>query len=94
MLHALAPLLQAEPEGWWTSVIDFLDTPAPYSPFSEYLLVLFVLWLIARLERNAREKKGFETQAQDVLEEKYANGELSQPAYEKFRQDVTMRPRR
>lgn len=83
----------AEDSFLWT-VMDFLDTPAPYSPFSEYLLVLFILWLIARLHRNTRDKS-MDRQAQEVLDEKFADGELSQKAYEKFRQDVTRnRPKR
>lgn len=95
MSHILATLVQAEPAGWWASVKDFIDTPAPYSPFSEYLVVLFILWLIARLEHNARQKKeAFDAQAQEVLDDKYASGELSQSAYERFRQDISLRMRR
>lgn len=95
MAHILATLVQAEPAGWWTSFKDFIDTPAPYSPFSEYLVVLFILWLIARLEHNARQKKeAFDAQAQEVLDDKYASGELSQSAYERFRQDISLRMRR
>jgi len=98
MLPFLAVLLQSGPAsgagGWWQTVKDMVDTPAPYSPFSEYLLLLFILWLVARLEHSREErKKSFNKKAQDVLEEKYAAGELSRAAYEKFRQDVTMRPR-
>ena len=94
MVHALAMLLQptpaiAAPE-WWAYVVDFIDTPAPYRPFSEYLLVLFVLWLLARVEQRKKRRKDFAFQAQTVLEEKYENGELSRDAYEKFRQDTTM----
>lgn len=100
MLAHLMAMLQAqvavqEPEGWWYSLKEFVDTPAPYSPFSEYLLVLFILWLIARLEHSREERrKTFGKQAQEVLEDKYESGELSRSAYEKYRQDVSMRPRR
>jgi hypothetical protein len=97
MEFRLAMLLQVAPDtstGWWQAVKEFVDTPAPYSPFTEYLLLLFVLWLVARLEHSREErKKSFEKQAQDVLEEKFASGELSRTSYEKYRQDVTMRPR-
>jgi len=99
MLSNLAMMLQisaaaAEGGGWWQAVKDFVDTPAPYSPFTEYLLLLFILWLVARLEHARDERrKSFNKQAQDVLQEKYEQGELSKGAYEKFRQDVTMRPR-
>lgn len=77
--------------GWFGYVLDFIDTPAPYSPFSEYLLLLFVLWLIAR--RHER-RRSFDAQAQEVLDDKYAKGEISQKAYEKYRQDVAIRPKR
>ena len=99
MLAYLATLLQdvapaPTSGGWWQSLKDFVDTPAPYSPFSEYLLLLFVLWLVARLEHSReRRKKTFEKQAQEVLQDKFDQGELSRSAFEKFRQDVTMRPR-
>ena len=69
-------------------LIDFLDTPAPYSPFSEYLLVLFLLWLLAR---RAHAKKDFGGQAQDVLEEKFKKGEIDKKTYEKYRQELSMR---
>lgn len=77
---------------WVDSLLTFLDTPAPYSPLSEYLLVLFVLWLIAR--RHDRKKETFEKQAQEVLDEKLDQGELSKAAYDKFRQDLALRPKR
>jgi hypothetical protein len=77
---------------WVDAILTFLDTPAPYSPLSEYLLVLFVLWLIAR--RHDRKKDTFEKQAQDVLDDKLQMGELSQDAYDKFRQDLALRPKR
>jgi hypothetical protein len=69
----------------------FLDSPAPYSPFSEYLAVMFLLWLLAR---RGRKKETFERQAQDVLEEKYAKGEINKATYDKYRQDVSLRPKR
>jgi hypothetical protein len=73
------------------ALADFIDSPAPYSPFAEYLLLLFVLWFIARRQNR---RQSFDNQAQDVLDEKFAQGELSQKAYEKFRQDVSLRPKR
>lgn len=78
--------------GWWERLLTFVDSPAPYSPFSEYLLLLFIMWLIARL--SSRKAKSFDTQAQEVLDEKFADGELSPEAYEKFRQEMILRPKR
>ncbi|HSJ32628.1 MAG TPA: hypothetical protein VK933_14400 [Longimicrobiales bacterium] len=78
---------------WVDSILTFLDTPAPYSPLSEYLLVLFVLWLIAR-RSNRKSKDTFESQAQEVLDDKLQLGELSRDAYDRFRQDLILRPRR
>jgi hypothetical protein len=80
-----------ESDGFLERVKDFIDTPAPYSPFSEYLLILFILWLLAR---RAHRKESFDSQAQEVLDEKYARGEISKKAYEKYRQDVSLRPKR
>jgi hypothetical protein len=76
---------------WIQRVMDFVDTPAPYSPFSEYLLLLFILWLIAR---RANRRETFDTQAQDVLDQKYADGELTKKAYDKYRQEMALRPKR
>lgn len=96
-MNTMILLLQtaaAPPESgdWVDSILTFLDTPAPYSPLSEYLLVLFVLWLIAR--RHDRKQDTFEQQAQEVLDEKLHRGELSRDAYDKFRQDLSLRPKR
>jgi hypothetical protein len=92
----LITMLQAVPTDTERSLLqtmlDFIDTPAPYSPFSEYLLLLFVLWLLAR--RHDRRRRSFDTEAQEVLDDKYAKGEISQKAYEKYRQDVSLRPKR
>lgn len=71
--------------------MTFIDSPAPYSPFSEYLLVLLFLWLLAR--HDARKQGDFSRQAQDVLEEKYQSGELTKKAYDKYRQDISLRPK-
>jgi hypothetical protein len=96
MMTIIATLLQSpqikatHAAQWVDSVIAFLDTPAPFSPLTEYLLVIFVLWLLAR--RKAPEPN-FDEQAQEVLEAKLQGGELSQDAYDKFRQDMALRPK-
>lgn len=93
MMIALQAAADAAPAGTgvWQWIKDFVDTPAPYSPFSEYLLVLFVLWLLAR--RDGRRQGDFGRQAQDVLDEKYQQGEITKEAYDKYRQDISLRPR-
>jgi hypothetical protein len=94
---ALQVPLAAESQGmqWnmWEAIRTFINTPAPYSPFSEYLAVLFFLWLVARRNRKPTDAN-FSQQAQDVLETKHASGELSRKTYDKFRQDVALRPKR
>ena len=95
ILAVLQQAVPAESYGWWDRVRDFVDTPLPNSPFSEYLVVLFLLWLLARYDQaRIQKKRTFERQAQDVLEEKRESGELSQTAYDKYRQDVSLRPKR
>jgi hypothetical protein len=84
--------LQAERWDPWIAIKTFINTPAPFSPFTEYLAVLFVLWLMAR--RHHRKREDFGKQAQDVLDQKLASGELSETAYEKYRQDVALPPKR
>ena len=86
-----ALLVQKQPmPGPMQTVIDFLDTPAPYSPFSEYLAVLFLLWLLAR----RTQPKTFDTKAQEVLDEKLKSGEIDQRTYDKYRQEMSLRPKR
>jgi hypothetical protein len=85
-----------EPVQWnlWIAIKTFINTPAPYSPFSEYLAVLFLLWLLARRNHRQRTQGDFARQAQEVLDTRHASGELSRKAYDKYRQDVALRPRR
>lgn len=74
--------------GFMQQFLEFIDTPAPYSPFSEYLLVLFILWFLAR---RTERKKDFSAEAQMVLDEKFKRGELDRATYEKYRQELSMR---
>ena len=87
-----AALQEAPPPlpGAVQKVLDFLDTPAPYSPFTEYIAVLLLLWLLAR----RADRKTFDSKAQDVLEEKLEAGEIDQKTYEKYRQEMSLRPKR
>jgi hypothetical protein len=84
--------LQVERWDPWIAIKTFINTPAPFSPFTEYLAVLFVLWLLAR--RQHRKREDFGKQAQEVLDRKFASGELSAEAYEKYRQDNELKPGR
>lgn len=61
------------------------------NPLAIYLVVMFVLWLLAL---RGRGKETFSKQAQEVLEEKFQSGEINKKTYDKFRQDVTLRPKR
>jgi hypothetical protein len=88
LLQAADP---AATPGFWQRLASFVDTPLPFSPFSEYLVLLFILWAIAR---RANRPKPFDTQAQDVLDEKFAQGEISRSAYDKFRQQMASRMKR
>lgn len=62
------------------------------SPYKYFIAVILVFWFVAR--RSTRDRTDFDAQAQRVLEEKYRNGEISQKAYEKYRQDISIRPKR
>jgi hypothetical protein len=73
-----------------SSHISFTSA-SPTNPFMIYLFVMFVLWLLAR---RGRKKETFTKQAQEVLDEKYAAGEINKKTYDKFRQDVSLRPKR
>jgi len=68
------------------------DLFAYLSPYTEYVVILLVFWLFAR--RGAQKQGDFNRQAQEVLDELYKKGEISQRAYEKFRQDISLRPKR
>lgn len=65
-----------------------LDGP---TALKAYLAIMFVLWLLAL---RGRKKETFTKQAQEVLDEKYADGEINKKTYDKYRQDVTLRPKR
>lgn len=68
--------------------LRWLDSPLPYSPFSEYIVVLLILWFFARKQRP---NSDFSGQAQEVLEEKFKRGEIDAKTYEKYRQELSMR---
>jgi uncharacterized membrane protein len=61
-------------------------------PYTEYIVILFVFWLFAR--RGAQKQGDFNRQAQEVLDELYKRGDISEKAYQKFRQDISLRPKR
>lgn len=93
IVQLFASIIQEQPPvpGPIQSVLDFLDTPAPYSPFTEYLAVLFLLWLLARRDQR---RDTFDAKAQQVLDEKLAEGEIDELTYEKYRQEMSLRPKR
>jgi hypothetical protein len=69
----------------------FRDLWTFIEPYKYFLLILIIFWFFAR--RSTPDKEDFNRQAQAVLEEKYKRGEISQKAYEKYRQDISIRPR-
>jgi uncharacterized membrane protein len=77
------------PLGFGTIISDLFQYVSPYA---EYIVILFVFWLFAR--RGAQKQGDFNRQAQEVLDELYKRGEITQKAYEKFRQDISLRPKR
>lgn len=86
-------LQQADPDLPPLEFGDILSRILQYiSPYTEYIVILLVFWLFAR--RGAQKQGDFNRQAQEVLDELYQRGEISQKAYEKFRQDISLRPKR
>lgn len=90
LLQAVDETMPAPHEvpGFMRKFLELIDSPLPYSPFSEYLLVLLILWLLAR---RTHAKKDFSAEAQRVLDEKFQRGELDKATYEKYRQELSMR---
>ena len=68
------------------------DLLAYLSPYTEYVVILLVFWLFAR--RGSQKQGDFNRQAQEVLDELFQKGEISKKAYDKFRQDISLRHRR
>lgn len=75
--------------GWSVVARDFYSF---ISPYNEFLIFLFVLWLFAR--RGKPKGEDFNKQAQEILDAKYRAGEISRKTYEKYRQDISLRPPR
>jgi hypothetical protein len=75
------------------SPADFLSRAYEFvEPYQFFILLIIVLWLVAR--RPPPKKEDFSKQAQEVLDEKFRNGEITRQAYEKYRQDISLRPKR
>jgi uncharacterized membrane protein len=93
-MHLLALLQDTIADGSGASSLTGALTRfyAFVQPYQFYIVAIIVLWLVAR--RPGSKKEDFNRQAQDVLEEKYRRGEISRKAYEKYRQDISLRPRR
>ena len=91
IIAMLSSILQEPLPGPVQKFVDFMDTPAPYSPFTEYLAVLFLLWLLARRDHGRRDT--FDAKAQEVLDQKLADGEIDRRTYDKYRQETSLRPK-
>lgn len=89
MLGIFVQAAERSPElpGFMQKIVDFLDTPFPYSPFTEYFAVLLLLWLLARRSTGSRD---FAAEAQRVLDQKFEKGEIDRKTYEKFRQELSL----
>ncbi|HUP87793.1 MAG TPA: hypothetical protein VM100_00430 [Longimicrobiales bacterium] len=70
----------------WDNIVHWVNSTGY---FKWYLLVMFLLWLIARLGQKPR--KDFSAEAQNVLNEKFEKGEIDKKTYEKYRQELSMR---
>ena len=86
MMQAAVDSVDATAEQGWDKIVHFVESTGY---FKYYLLLLFLLWLIARLGRKPR--KDFSAEAQRVLDEKYQRGEIDTKTYEKYRQELSMR---
>src|SRR5690606_14971873 len=72
---------------------DFLSRLYQFiEPYQFLILAIIVIWLVAR--RPPPKKEDFNRQAQEVLDEKLRTGEISRQAYDKYRQDISLRPKR
>jgi hypothetical protein len=90
LASALVATIQAAAEpGWLAAARGVWEQIEPYK---FYLALLIVFWLAVRKTTEPRED--FNKQAQRVLDAKYEAGEISRKAYEKYRQDISLRPRR
>ncbi|MGH7503718.1 MAG: hypothetical protein ACREL7_18485 [Longimicrobiales bacterium] len=90
-LNLWAMMQAAEPPP--IEVSEILERILQYlSPYTEYLVILLVFWLFAR--RGGQKQGDFNRQAQEVLDELFKRGEITKNAYEKFRQDISLRPKR
>lgn len=81
-------LLQIAQDTAATKTGFHLDGP---TALKGYLALMFVLWLLAL---RGRKKATFSKQAQEVLDEKFTAGEINKKTYDKYRQDVSLRPKR
>jgi uncharacterized membrane protein len=82
--------MMQEPDPAWLDALRELWTLI--GPYKYFLAVIIVFWLVAR--RSSGDRTDFDAQAQRILEEKYRRGEISQKAYEKYRQDISIRTKR
>lgn len=78
--------VMTEPSEGWDKIVHWVESTGY---FKYYLLVMFLLWLIARLGQKPRQD--FSAEAQNVLNEKYEKGEIDKKTFEKYRQELSMR---
>ena len=85
-------MMQAEPTGSGMQRIrDILEAPIPEMSLWMVLVLLFVLWLLFRQSRSRASDLG--ANAEKVLRERYASGEIGEETYKKMLNDVRLRPK-
>ena len=91
MFNVIIDAVQQVPSATRPTFGDYVHNffTSPEQLLYAYLFILLVLWVIARVGRQ--KQKDFSAEAQKVLDEKFHKGEIDRDAYEKYRQELSMR---
>ena len=84
--------MQAAPGGsGMQRILQILESPIPEMSLWMVIVLLVVLWLLFRQSRNRSSDLG--ANAEKVLRERYASGEIGEETYKKMLNDVRLRPK-
>ena len=84
--------MQAEPSGsGMQRVLHILESPIPEMSLWMVIVLLFILWVLFRQSRSRGSDLG--ANAEKVLRERYASGEIGEETYKKMLNDVRLRPK-